>query len=235
MLGYLVIRRRWQAVYWAAVGLTIGGVVTLAFVGIASSFSFLGAIGTRADVFGPPGLVYNPQNPSINGFFSRILFLGAGSNRGIAAIRLTLTALTDLLVAGFAIRATILTRGEDDEDWRVLSIWIVAMILLSPVAWYHYVVLLFVPFAGLVAAAANGRVSDRALLLGFASYILLEVLGLTEIVMTAMMRVHWLSLPLLIVLSSGLFAGLVCAYISSYWFATDPAGTWQPSRLPASL
>ena len=71
---------------------------------------------------------------------------------------------------GLTVAATVRLKGTD-PDWRALGMWIVASVLLSPIAWIYYMVLFFIPFVQLAAAGSSG--SRRAQGTAVLSYVLM--------------------------------------------------------------
>ena len=61
----------------------------------------------------------------------------------------------------FALTIAATIRPEPERSWRFLSLWLVAMILLSPTAHGHYLILASVPFAAIADAARQGEVAPR--------------------------------------------------------------------------
>jgi hypothetical protein len=49
-----------------------------------------------------------------------------------------------------------------DMDSRVFSRWVAASVILSPVVWIHYMVLLSIPLVRMVVASIGNRCSRRA-------------------------------------------------------------------------
>ena len=67
---------------------------------------------------------------------------------------------------------TLASAGRRDNDHRIYSLWIVTTILLSPIAWHHYLVLLVLPFVQMAIAVLNDRARPRELWMATASYLL---------------------------------------------------------------
>ena len=121
------------------------------------------------------------------------------------------------------IRATLADTNRRDPDWRIYSLWIATSIMLSPVGWHHYLVLLAIPFVQLVASAADGRSSSRAVWMAALAYALsvvsLRVFNRFLIPPPTGFQLIFPSLARALEETS--FIALLTGYIAAYWFATD--------------
>jgi Glycosyltransferase family 87 len=214
LLVYLVIARRWQVLRWTIVGLMIGGAVTVALVGTAS-FDFFKTIGwaTRPVTF------EIPTNLALGAVVSRIYWYTCGSSTSglIDLLRRLTTLCVEVVLVAVTVRVTRTLSG-DDPDWRSFSLWIVLAMMLSPVVWPFYFVLLLIPYVQIIVGAYAGRASRRALLMALASY------GLIGIIRSACSTLHFL-MPFHALLDQGVMLSLIMAYVAMYWFVVD----YQPA------
>ena len=109
-------------------------------------------------------------------------------------------------------------------------------ILVSPTSWFYYLVLLAIPIVKLSAAAANGRTSRRALWAGVAVYTLAWLYYTAVDMRSPALALH----PNALVWRLGASPVGLLAYLSLYWFATDPARVdlgmaWGAASQPATL
>lgn len=242
LAGYFVLRRRWTVCRWLGFGLIAGAAATWAVVGprcldflygarFASGYEFLAL----------------PVNVSVGAVVSRVFWYALGSHLSPAlnATRASLAVAAELLIFGLTVRATVARNEWPDRDWRLFSLWIVATIMLSPTAWLHYMVLLFIPFVELAAAASRGAASQRAAVMAVASYVLslLSCLGMSCITALSSPQVQSVARgPVWRVLGPGgwlvlakeecAFVALLFAYVAVYRFALDYAG--GPDGYPES-
>jgi hypothetical protein len=162
---YLVCRGRWRALIWMAIWGGIIGLLTLWRVGLVS-FSFLNTFGFTAarSFLQIPGFV------SIDSVVSRLFWrenvalapsVDMMRKAAIAVVELAVFVLTVLATAG----------AGPDRGWRAFSLWVTTMILLSPVAEPHYLILLIVPFASVADAAARGEAERRVIYAAIGSYL----------------------------------------------------------------
>jgi hypothetical protein len=119
----------------------------------------------------------------------------------------------DLVVLYFVVRATPRDASED-RNWRALSLWIAVSAMLSPTAWFHYLLLTLIPFAQMAGAAAQGSIRMRALWMAAASYLLAGIIGSAE-------GVPVINLTLFHMLREFQFLCLLTAVVAAYWFAAD--------------
>jgi hypothetical protein len=220
--GYFIVRRDWRALAWTILGGAVGGLATLAIVGVHRSLGFLDAIGlVESQVWlGIPG------NIAFRAVVERVFAFAAGANSG-AGLGLAQDAvfvIGEAALLGATVWATIAPAGAPDPDARAFSLWVAAAIILAPTAWLHYLVLLYLPMACLIAAAAAGRTSRRAIAGMIVSYGILTVAPI--VLPVARSR---LSLVAMTALRESVFLGLLAAFIALYWFAAD-----EPARSPTA-
>ncbi len=221
LLGYLAIRHRWRALAWTLIGLAAGGLVTVGFVGLETSLSFL-PITTY--LTSQPFLSMH-GNIALAAMVSRAFWVLLGPNLSPAAnlVRHAVTAAGAAVILGLTIRATFAQEPDADSDWRAFSMWIAASIVLSPTAWVHYMVLFFIPFAQLVSAARRCAASIRAQWMAIVSYALIV---LTMVFLPAAdisgaelsrMGMPWVSA----IAIEGWFVAAILGYVAAYWFTID--------------
>ncbi|HUY29121.1 MAG TPA: glycosyltransferase family 87 protein [Candidatus Binataceae bacterium] len=212
LLGlYVVLKRRWRMLGYLIAGLAIGGLATVALEGVRTSFSFL----TSIDFLTSRTWLSSNSNLSLEAFLSRIFWsiFGEASSPARELARGVFVRGADLAVLYIIVRATPLGAGED-RDWRTLSLWIAASVILSPTAWFHYLLLMLIPFAQMASAANCGSISHRAPWMAAASYLLIGLIGNV----LAGVPPHSMAFNALRELE---FACLVMAFVAAYWFATD--------------
>jgi glycosyl transferase family 87 len=213
LIGYLLLRRRWRAIAYTAVGITIGGVLTIALLGLSQTLSF--SHGVRFVTM--PRFLALPINLSLAGFVSRMYWYAVGAGPGLSNfIRRLLVVTTQLGVLALTVKATLKSRDTADLDWRAFSLWVVTAVLLAPTAWVHYLVLMLIPFIMMAIAANRGRASDRAIWMAVASFLLIAP--------SASVRIAFGPHPhgvLRSLAGEGSFVSLALMYVSAYWFAAD--------------
>jgi hypothetical protein len=210
--GYLLIRRRWRVILYAAAGSLLLGVITLAFMGAANSLSFF-----------PSALVTSSQNWDIRRnvssvtLVSRMFWHSGYSGPAVEVLRITAVVISIVLVLTISTLATLRKSVAEDRDWPAFSLWIITSVMLFPSSKEYYLVMLLIPFAALAAAAAHGRASRRAIAMAAVSYVAIGY---------PLQQEHYLGLlfshivGLREVLGSASFP-LLAAYISIYWLVTD--------------
>jgi hypothetical protein len=169
LVGYLACRRQWRALVWTAAGVALIGLVTLWRVGPVA-WSFTEAIPFLTSRF----WLSDPDNISINAVVSR-MFWPQGDlplSPRADAMRRVVIALAELGVFLVTTRATVRREAESERRWQAFSLWMVAMIMLSPTAFPKYLIMLVVPFADLAITAMQRGLPARAARAALASYCL---------------------------------------------------------------
>jgi hypothetical protein len=165
------------------------------------------------------------DNLSLGPFVSRIYWAitGATARSSADLVRVALIAAADILVLGLTIRATAADANRGDPDWRTYSLWIATAIMLSPVGWHHYLLLLTIPMVQMVASAADGRTSSRSIWMAALAYLLSAVsLRLFNRFLVPPPTEFQLLFPWLArALEETSFLALLTGYVAAYWFATD--------------
>ena len=223
LVGYFIFRRKWRAVIFATAGIAAGGFATVAILGLSQTLSFVHGALWLTDY----RVVGRVDNLSLGPFVSRMFWSLTGTAPGSSAdwIRRSAIGAADIVVLGLTIRATLLDRNRDDPDWRIYSLWIATAIMLTPVGWHHYLVLLAIPFVQMVASAAERRSSSRAIWMAVGAYLLSAIsLRAFSRFMVPPPTEFQISFPLLAhALEETSFLALLTGYIATYWFATDHA------------
>ncbi len=221
LVGYFVVRRKWRAVMFATAGIAAGGFGTIAVLGLSQTLSFIHGGLWLTDY----RVVNRVDNLSLGPFVSRMFWSVTGTAPGSSAdwVRRATIATADAVVLGLTIRATLAEADRGDPDWRIYSLWIATAIMLTPVGWHHYLVLLAIPFVQMVASATDGRSSSRAIWMAAMAYFLSAIsLRAFSRFMVPPPTAFQLAVPRLArALEETSFVALLTGYIAAYWFATD--------------
>ena len=223
-VGYLILMKRWRVLTYTMVGLVVGGLATVALVGIGRSLSFLLASGylTQQWAQALPGNIAFPTTVSRMFWY----FFGVHLGTTLDWTRRAASWAAELALLGLTVKATVARASRDDPDGRLFSLWIMTAILVSPTSWFYYLVLLTIPMVRLSAAAANNRTSRRALWAGVACYTLAWLYFTMVDMHSQQLALH----PDTLVWRVGASPVALFAYLSVYWFAVDAAAAGQ---LPA--
>jgi hypothetical protein len=218
---YLLCRNRWRALSWMVMGGVIIGLFTLWDVGLVS-LSFLSTFGfTTSRRF-----LEVPAYFSVSSVVSRLFWHGnVPLSPSIDTMRRIVIAVAELAVFVLTVSAT--AEVSFDRCWRAFSLWVTAMILLSPIAEPHYLVMLMVPFASVADAAAQGEADSRAIYAAVASYLvafsryplmLLHHEALGSVAFFRIANQFW-------------FLAMLLAYLAAYWLATSRNGAQHDTDL----
>jgi hypothetical protein len=229
LIGYFVIRRKCRAVIFATAGIAAGGFATVAILGLSQTLSFVHGALWLTDY----RVVNRVDDLSLGPFVSRMFWSLTGTAPGSSVdwVRRAAMALADGVVLGLTIRATTADASRRDPDWRIYSLWIATAVMLTPVGWHHYLVLLAIPFVQMVASAAEGRSSSRGIWMAALAYLLSAIsLRAFSRLMVPPPTAFQLAVPCLArAIEETSFLALLTGYIAAYWFATD-----QFQRVPAA-
>jgi len=218
LAGYLIARRRWRALGYMAIGLAIGTAATIVLVGRHTSMGFV----TRLGFLTKDNWIYRPANIALSSFVSRLFVYSFGFpfSARVDLVRRSLVSVLRLAVLALTAWATKSKADERDPDHRALSLWIVTMILLSPTAWFHYLVLLLIPLIEVISAARFECASRRAAATAAASYAL--AFAAYGFVLIGMALQSSLAPLVKHALDEAGFASAVIAYLAAWWFVRDP-------------
>jgi hypothetical protein len=227
MVGYRIVEKKWRALGWAISGLAICGLLTLAFVGVTRSLSFIGMFGliTSRHWYDQSG------NLSVSATVSRIFWYTFGNSLSPALdiLRRGASAAAELAILSITVRVTVShSQKGEDLDTRVFALWVVATIMLAPTAWIHYLVLLYIPYALIASAAYARRASLRTIWMAISSFAMFWVYML----MFEAFEPYFV--PWVITWSREFVSvSLGMAYVATYWFICD--GASKPVRTPLAL
>jgi hypothetical protein len=212
--GYFLVRRNWRALIYAAIAMAACFALTVAVAGLEPWRGFL----LQLSVHTVDNHSSGPANVALVHTVLRLLTLviGESATFPVQVARLVAVTFTNLAFVMFSVKVTAERWERPDEDSRVYSLWVVTMLLVSPVTWVHSLILLILPFAQLTIAGVEGRASRRAMWMAVVSYALITIaFGWHQSVGTydTNQLSSWIAelSPL----------SLIAAYVSVYWFATD--------------
>lgn len=224
MGGYLLARRRWRAVTALAVSFAVGSALTAVLAGLADLRSFadmsLGLMNRGSWpgsdlIWSLERISLSSANVSFDTFVSRMFYFYAGTTlpAGLVLAQHAIIASAKLVLLAVTFRETI---SDEDRDHRAFSLWIVTMLLLSPMVWLHYMVLLLIPFAQMTIAEIHGRTRRRTWFAAVVSYcfVLLTTPAMLHIGGSSGAFSLWSEIG---------FLSLFSAYVTAYLFAAEEA------------
>jgi len=232
LVGYFLMRRKWRAVAFATAGVAAGGLVTVSVLGLAQTFSFVHGALWVTDY----SVVQRVDDLALGPFVSRMFWALTATGPGSSTdwVRRLAIAVADVAVLGLTIRATLAEPSlrNRDPDWRIYSLWIATAIMLTPVGWHHYLVLLTISFVQIVASAADGKSTSRAVWMAALCYMLIAVSNrVFNRLLTLPPTVFQLIFPWMArALEETSFIALLTGFIAAYWFAIDRARIFSVTR-----
>jgi hypothetical protein len=204
--GYLLLTRRWRALAFTALFLVIIAALTIFSLSWNLCLAWIKGL-LYAAKFGA-----NPLAVSLSALISRFFWFGFGMELTGGPALWRSGAIVVAEAALLALSARVTLRSPKNVGF---SVWIVAAILLSPIAWTHYLVLLFIPFSELAVYADPGERSERAIWAMIASYALTVAASVAMgSLPTDRGLVRW------IWVGQGFSVSVLLAYLSVYWLAT---------------
>jgi len=172
LIGYLLLRRLYKPVIYTAVASIAGGVVTLALVGVDRSLHFVQALPFLTSRH----WLSSSYNVALGAMVSRLFWWIGVADPRVEFARRVAVVMAELALFALTARATLRSsKLSDRSDERIIALWVVTAVLLSPTAWIHYLVLLLIPYAVLTRERLRGAASLVAARLGIASYLMAEV------------------------------------------------------------
>ena len=223
--GYLSAWRRWNALAFLAIAFAIGTALTVALIGVPSTTNFLRVLGILG---GNQWFSLDPRwgiaaaNVSLDAFVTRppMIWFGVDLPRTVVFIQRVVVLAIRVVILGLAFSTTARASVDvDDRRGRSFSLWIATMLILTPVVWLHYMVLLIVPFGLIAVAAYHQEVSARVWRFAILSYSFIVLITLLLSVLT--FRKDIMDWRVSLVAELG-FLALLSAWIAAYRFATEP-------------
>lgn len=173
-------------------------------------------------------------NVSLDAFVTRplIVLFGADLSRGLDLARRAVVLTIQVVILAMTFRAT--ANAAKENAGRNFSLWIATMLILTPVVWLHYMVLLIIPFGMIAVAAVHRETSARVRRWAILSYCFTVLM--TPLMSTLTFREDIMEWRVSAVAELG-FVALLSAWIAAYRFAAAPVSESSHmedrSRIPA--
>ena len=209
LMVYLALARRWRTLRCAVISL-VAGIMTVVMVG-APCVDFVRALGWTSQ----RKFVELSVNPALGPTVSRFFWFTSGFGLGEEhdSLRRVAVVLAEAVILAMTLRATMRIE-RSDRDGRAFSLWLITSIMLSPIAWPHYLALLIIPYVQLAIAGQAGRIKGRALLMALGSYMVMQFSRRSG-------GVADLPFILKTLLEEFSSVSLLMAFVATYWFVTD--------------
>ena len=176
LLAYFIWRKRWRFVLVTLTAIAIGAfIIPAAVFGWQRNVDYLG---NWVDVIGKPSLEAESERTD-NPLYRQLLSSQLPRNQSLSAVLTRLSGNPQArwvgISVGVVMAAIILVAGRrvgTVAEIHVLSATVAWMLLIPPVSWTHYFILLLLPLTALVAVAmGNEPIRDvaRVVLVGFAA------------------------------------------------------------------
>jgi hypothetical protein len=211
--GYFVMRRQWRPLIYSGLGLAIIGLVTVAGMGLPLCFNFLHGMQLAMTA------TSDPADVAIRGFVIRCFSYGFGDHltSGIEIVQRVTITMAQLTILALAIIPTVRSMRTSSFDLRTFCLWVAATVVLSPLSWIHYMVLMLIPFVAIASAAVRDQCSRRAVYAAIVSYMMIAVS--THIRANLVSEIWWEGGVRYFAEGSSL--ALLTGFIATFWFAND--------------
>lgn len=224
MVGYFVTRRQWRPLWFMALGLALIGAVTVAVMGLPLCLDFTRGVHLAMTA------TSDPSDVAVRGFIIRSFVALFGDRPGWLVESLQRITILAAQVTILALAAGPSLRGPRPPrfDQRAWGLWAAATVIISPLAWFHYMVLLLIPFVAIAGAGLRGECSRRTLRAATASYLLAAV---TIYVRQDLVSPQWWQGGVRY-LAEGSSVALMLGFAAAYWFARDAVAQASTSEAP---
>jgi hypothetical protein len=221
LLLYFVFQRRWVVLFHTCVASALVTGMTLLIVGPDTFFSFRRGVQLVVE---PTWLAMD--NVALWAFVSRMFWYAAGRTlpRWLEVSRITVAIAADIGAIWLTCHATLQLKPKCDLEWRCLSLWTVASVLLSPTAWMYDLVLLMILYAQLALAVQENHVGPSAVwtaIFSFAAMLARNLLLILPIVMKKWSGAQP-SLSFAQLVNELGFVSLLLAFVAAYLFVINP-------------
>jgi alpha-1,2-mannosyltransferase len=218
ILGYFVMTRRWRFVCATLTGVLIGSLLSLYRLGPALNLAFVRqALASSGGRFLPYAL-----NISIGAVIYRVFWLaGLNGSASVDYATVVITALTMLGIVLLCVRGSVHTNRSGGDD-KAFGLWVTASVLITPVSWFHHMVLLVLPLIEITARAATVSNSFK---LAATSY------GFAEVALI-LLWVRWLiwpscDLPLQIAIEASASVSMLVCLAAGYDFCLSVGDSYK--------
>ena len=222
--GYFVIRRQWRVLICMGCGLALTGAVTVAMLGLPVCIGYVSGMRFAATAFWQ-----DPANISLKGFLERFFFYAGGPAPGglLQLLHFVSVVSAEIVILALAVWPTYQHRLRPDLDRPTYALWVAASIVLSPLSWIHYMVLLLIPFAEIAGAGQRHECSSRAAWAALASYLIVSLSRLVrKPVVGAVLWDQGVKF-----LAEGSILALMVGFFAVLWLATDATGAAEANGL----
>lgn len=215
--GYFILRRQWRPLIFTGIGFGLAIAVTVAGLGIPLCVSYIHGMRYAVTAFW-----YDPADVALREFIIRLFSYGARPQPDIRMrmLEYIIIVSAQIFIIALAAWPTYQSRQRPGFDRGGYGLWVVAAILLSPLSWIHYMVLLLIPFVEIANSARNQECSRRALWAAVASYL---VVGIAHSLRENLISPVWWARGIKY-LAEGSSVALLLGFLAAYWFATDAIG-----------
>jgi hypothetical protein len=160
--GYFVAARQWRAVVWSIIAISTGIVLSVATLGIDQNCSFIAHLLSGRNSYCAFCSFWSTRKTDLS---LSVGFAYLFTSTRMVRMSVIVTTIGLILLACYAT-----WKRRIERDWATFSLWVATATALSPVNEFHHLLLLLIPFAGIVRHSRG-----REFWLAVLSYALAEV------------------------------------------------------------
>jgi hypothetical protein len=168
------------------------------------------------------------MNTSLSAVVAKSLWMLAGENfgTGLKVLRIALIVLAASVVLAMTIRGTLSAKRRNEESIG-FGLWVAATVLLTPIVWPHYLMILLIPLRQLIGDI--GYKNEPAFRLATFSYCAAEIELLLDWFGIPLLPHYWVSIQ--IAIASATFVAVLLAFAAAYARAIGRV-THEPATNP---
>ncbi|HVN28817.1 MAG TPA: glycosyltransferase family 87 protein, partial [Candidatus Binataceae bacterium] len=217
MGGQLLAERNWRATVSLALTFLAGVTLTMLVGPGVSSAGFLRSFGMGGASGGSPFdvWIYRPASVSLLAFISRLLILAGYPHATSGWPKVLITVVVALVVLWVS---AVTTWHHRDRPARNFCLWVVTTLILSPMVWLHYLVLLLIPYGSIAIARFRGETGPITSTAALLSYCWIMI---TTPLLAELSFVYQEKSPYHLAISEVGFIGIAFAYVVVLAFAAE--------------
>src|SRR3989442_14988235 len=139
--GYFIVRRQWRPLIYLALGLVLIGAMTIATMGLPLCLNFLRGMHLAMTA------TSDSANVGIRGLILRSFanVFGDRLDSHIEMLQRITVSCAQLAILTLTVWPSFRKTPQPGFDLRDYGLWVAATVVLSPLSWLHYMVLLLIP------------------------------------------------------------------------------------------
>ncbi len=223
LMLYFLILRRWRILLYAGSTLLLGAFVSLVAFKSDMNIAFIHQLWSYETY----RLTPYTMNISVPALIFKTLWIIVGNplNARWEVAGHAATALCQTGVIGLTVYATV-KAWQRDEEKLAFGLWVAAMVILSPVIWFHRLLYFIIPLGQMVHAGTAARPAHEFAFLSYCSAeIGLILLFVRWIVLAAYPEYGFADFATQLAVACAAFISLVLAFGAMFYICAEGAAT----------